>query len=139
MKGHSNTGDPDVDPRRNYLLRGLSDSEYDRLRPSLEPVRLPRPTELEAANEPVRFVYFSRIHSILMPITMEPAARTADSQKQRDHGSRDASDLFSGAVSSTARSCQRSGRAGSRHSRRPAAGSPRPRLAERIALSGLPG
>lgn len=58
MKRHSNTGVPDVDPRKNYLLRGLSDAEYDRLRSSLEPVRLPRPTELEAANEPVRFVYF---------------------------------------------------------------------------------
>ncbi len=58
MKGHSSTDVPDVDPRGNYLLRGLSDSEYGHLRPSLEPVRLPRPTELEAANEPVRFVYF---------------------------------------------------------------------------------
>ena len=58
MKRHQNTGDPDVDPRRNHLLRGLSASEYARLLPSLEPVTLPRPTEIEAANEPVRFVYF---------------------------------------------------------------------------------
>ncbi len=58
MTRESITGDPDVDPRRNYLLRTLSASEYDRLRPSLEPVNLSRPTEIEAANEPVRFVYF---------------------------------------------------------------------------------
>jgi CRP-like cAMP-binding protein len=58
VKRHANSGEPDVDPRRNYLLRGLSENEFDRLRPSLEPVRLPRPTELEAANEPVQFVYF---------------------------------------------------------------------------------
>ena len=58
MKSPSSTGISDVDPRRNYLLRGLSDAEYGRLRPSLELVRLPRSTELEAANEPVRFVYF---------------------------------------------------------------------------------
>ena len=31
---------------------------YGRLRPALEPVRLPRSTELEAANEEVKFVYF---------------------------------------------------------------------------------
>ena len=49
---------PDVDPRRNHLLGGLTDAEYGRLRSALEPVRLPRPTELEAANEPVRYVYF---------------------------------------------------------------------------------
>jgi CRP-like cAMP-binding protein len=58
MSSRSSSGVPDVDPRQNYLLRGLSDAEYRRLLPSLEPVRLPRPTELEAANEPVRFVYF---------------------------------------------------------------------------------
>jgi CRP-like cAMP-binding protein len=58
MKGQPRGNAPDVDPRRNYLLRGLSDTEYGRLRSSLEPVQLPRPAELEAANEPVRFVYF---------------------------------------------------------------------------------
>lgn len=47
-----------INPRANRLLRGLSDSELDRLSAVLEPVRLPRPTELEAANEEVRFVYF---------------------------------------------------------------------------------
>ena len=52
------TGHQTVDPRANRLLRGLSDSELERIRPDLEPVHLPRPTELEAANEDVRFVYF---------------------------------------------------------------------------------
>ena len=47
-----------VDPRANRLLRGLSDAELQRIRPALEPVHLPRPTELEGANEEVRFVYF---------------------------------------------------------------------------------
>jgi CRP-like cAMP-binding protein len=58
MTSDSDTHTRDIEPRRNYLLRALSDAEYDRLHSSLEPVRLPRPTELEAANEPVRFVYF---------------------------------------------------------------------------------
>ena len=48
----------DPDPRANSLLRGLSDAEFDRIGPELEPVRIPRSTELEAANEEVRFVYF---------------------------------------------------------------------------------
>ena len=48
----------DVDPRENRLLRGLPDIVLDRIRRTLEPVHLPRPTELEAANEDVRFVYF---------------------------------------------------------------------------------
>ena len=48
----------DVDPRENRLLRGLPDIVLDRIRRNLEPVHLPRPTELEAANEDVRFVYF---------------------------------------------------------------------------------
>ena len=47
-----------VEPRANRLLRGLSDAELERIRPALEPVHLPRPTELEAANEDIRFVYF---------------------------------------------------------------------------------
>lgn len=48
----------DIDPRGNDLLRALPAAELDRIKPSLEPVRLPRPTELEAANEDVEFVYF---------------------------------------------------------------------------------
>jgi CRP-like cAMP-binding protein len=47
-----------IDPRANRLLRGLSDPEFRRMRPGLEPIHLPRPTELEGANEEIRFVYF---------------------------------------------------------------------------------
>ena len=47
-----------ADPRANRLLRALPDAELDRIRPALEPVHLPRPTELEAANEEIPFVYF---------------------------------------------------------------------------------
>jgi CRP-like cAMP-binding protein len=49
---------PEIDPNRNKLLHGLSESELGRLRPSLEPVQLPRASELEAANEVVTSVYF---------------------------------------------------------------------------------
>jgi CRP-like cAMP-binding protein len=52
------TGQTAIDPRANRLLRGLSDAELDRIRPALEPVHLPRSSELEAANEDIRFVYF---------------------------------------------------------------------------------
>jgi CRP-like cAMP-binding protein len=55
---HSTDPPPDVDPRANRLLRGLTDEEFGRIAPSLEPVRLPRSTELEGANEEIRFVYF---------------------------------------------------------------------------------
>jgi len=58
MSGNKATGGSDLDPRANRLLRGLSDAELDRIRPALEPVHLPRPTELEGANEEIRFVYF---------------------------------------------------------------------------------
>lgn len=47
-----------VDPRGNRLLRSLAPADLDRLARDLEPVQLPRPTELEAANEPIEFVYF---------------------------------------------------------------------------------
>jgi CRP-like cAMP-binding protein len=47
-----------VDPRANYLLRSLPDADLARLAPFLEPIWLPRPAELEAPNEPVRFAYF---------------------------------------------------------------------------------
>jgi CRP-like cAMP-binding protein len=52
------TGQTAIDARANRLLRALSDAELERMRPALEPVHLPRPTELEAANEEIRFVYF---------------------------------------------------------------------------------
>ena len=58
MSDNSKPKGPDVDPRANRLLRGLSDSEFNRLRTELEPVRLARSTELEAANEEVTSVYF---------------------------------------------------------------------------------
>jgi CRP-like cAMP-binding protein len=58
MSGDKATTGRDVDPRANRLLRGLPDVELGRIRPNLEPVHLPRPTELEAANEEIRFVYF---------------------------------------------------------------------------------
>jgi CRP-like cAMP-binding protein len=47
-----------VDPRANHLLHALPEAELARLRGDLEPVRLPRSSELEGANEEVRFVYF---------------------------------------------------------------------------------
>jgi CRP-like cAMP-binding protein len=53
MNGHAA-----VDPRANRVLRGLPDADLERITPFLEPVHLPRPAELEAANEEVRFVYF---------------------------------------------------------------------------------
>lgn len=49
---------PDVDPRANHLLRGLTDEEFAGIAPALEPVALPRSTELEGANEEIPFVYF---------------------------------------------------------------------------------
>jgi CRP-like cAMP-binding protein len=47
-----------IDPRTNQLLAALPDADLDRLARTLEPVRLPRPTELEAANEAIEYVYF---------------------------------------------------------------------------------
>jgi CRP-like cAMP-binding protein len=58
MSGSKATSARDVDPRANRLLCGLSDAELERIRPAFEPVHLPRPTELEGANEDIRFVYF---------------------------------------------------------------------------------
>jgi CRP-like cAMP-binding protein len=56
--GNSKAALPDIDPRANHLLQGLSDAEFARVAPTLEPVRLARPTELEGANEEIEFVYF---------------------------------------------------------------------------------
>jgi CRP-like cAMP-binding protein len=47
-----------IDPRRNLILGGLPTAEFDRLVPHLEPIRLPRPTELESPNEEIDYVYF---------------------------------------------------------------------------------
>ena len=68
---------PDLDPRENHLLAALSDRELSRIGPSLEQVRLPRPTELEGANEPVEFVYFptSGVASI---VSIDEGGETVD-------------------------------------------------------------
>jgi CRP-like cAMP-binding protein len=58
MRSQSDPGPPSLDPRANHLLRALADDEFDRIGADLEPVRLPRSTELEAPNEPIEFVYF---------------------------------------------------------------------------------
>lgn len=58
MNGAKSAGAHDVDPRANRLLGALPDVDLRRMRPALEQVHLPRPTELEAANEEIRFVYF---------------------------------------------------------------------------------
>ncbi len=58
MRGDSGANAQDVDPRGNHLLAALPDGEFNRIAPGFEPVRLPRPTELEGANEAIEFVYF---------------------------------------------------------------------------------
>ena len=47
-----------VDPRSNRLLASLEDEALARLVPHLEPVWLPRPTELEGVNEAITHAYF---------------------------------------------------------------------------------
>lgn len=66
-----------VDPRANQLLDALTDSELGRIEPELEPVSLPRPTELEGANEEIEFVYFptSGIASI---VAIDEGGETVD-------------------------------------------------------------
>ena len=68
------TGQNVIDPRANRLLRGLTDEELNRIRPALEAVHLPRPTELEGANEDIRFVYFptTGIESAMFVPTVTP-------------------------------------------------------------------
>ena len=58
MSPSKGTSGRDIDPRANRLLRGLPDAELNRMGPALERVHLPRPTELEGANEEIQFVYF---------------------------------------------------------------------------------
>lgn len=55
-----------VDPRENHLPAALPNSEYDRLAPALEPVRLPRPTELEGANEEARAWTFAIVLGVVV-------------------------------------------------------------------------
>ena len=64
--------DPQADPgspspRHNFILGALPDTEFARLAPDLQPVLLPRPTELEAPDTEIKFVYFptSGIASII--------------------------------------------------------------------------
>lgn len=77
MRGDTGPTPREVDPRGNHLLGALSDEELDRLTPALEPVRLARPTELEAANEAIEFVYFptSGIASI---VAIDEGGETVD-------------------------------------------------------------
>ena len=58
---------PATDLRRNVLLRLLPAAELERLAEHLEPVRLPRGTDLDVPNEEINHVYFptSGIASIL--------------------------------------------------------------------------
>ena len=48
----------DLDLRRNTVLGSLPADELARLTRALEPVALPRPTELDRPNEEIEFVYF---------------------------------------------------------------------------------
>jgi hypothetical protein len=77
LRSETGSDTPDIDPRANYVLRGLSDAVYGRLHSDFEPVHLPRPTELEGANEEVRFVYFptSGIASI---VAMDESGESVD-------------------------------------------------------------
>ena len=67
MRNNLQAPGPTVDPRANHLLRALTDDEFDRIAPELEPVRLERSAELESPNEVIRHVYFptSGVASIL--------------------------------------------------------------------------
>jgi CRP-like cAMP-binding protein len=66
-----------IDPRQNHLLGALRDDKFERIAAALEPVRLARPTELEGANEPIKFVYFptSGVASI---IAIDAGGETVD-------------------------------------------------------------
>ncbi len=68
---------PQVDPRRNHLLAALSVRDFERLAVRLEAVRLPRPTELEGANEEIEYVYFptSGVASI---VSIDEGGETVD-------------------------------------------------------------
>jgi CRP-like cAMP-binding protein len=77
MSGKKATSGRDIDPRANRLLRGLSDAELQRIRPALETVHLPRPTELEGANEEIRFVYFP-ITGVASIVAMDESGESVD-------------------------------------------------------------
>ena len=77
MRGAVGANTPHIDPRANHLLRGLTDAEFARIAPQLEPVELPRSAELERPNEQVAFVYFptSGIASI---VALDEGGETVD-------------------------------------------------------------
>ena len=56
MSAETAANSRDMDPLRNHLLGALSDREFNRLAPGLEPVHLSRPTELDAANEEIELL-----------------------------------------------------------------------------------
>ena len=68
---------PHVDPLANRLLAALTTDELERILPALEPVSLPRPTELEGANEEVEFVYFPTA-GIASMVALEESGQTVD-------------------------------------------------------------
>ena len=47
-----------TDPRRNVLLRSMPVDEFARVEPAMELVTLPRPTELDAPDTEIEYVYF---------------------------------------------------------------------------------
>jgi CRP-like cAMP-binding protein len=77
MKGEPTVNPPDVDPHANHLLAALSEEELDRIAPALEPVSLPRPTELEGANEEIEFVYFPT-DGIASIVALDESGETVD-------------------------------------------------------------
>ena len=77
MKDEAAAKPPDIDPLANHLLAALSEEEFDRIAPALEPVSLPRPTELEGANEEIEFVYFPT-HGIASIVALDEGGETVD-------------------------------------------------------------
>ena len=58
MTGDNGANRLTVDPLGNHLLAALPERELARILPSLEPVSLERPAELEGVNERISYVYF---------------------------------------------------------------------------------
>jgi CRP-like cAMP-binding protein len=77
MSTETDAPDREVDPRDNHLLAALPDAELERLAPALEPVSLPRPTELEGANEEVEFVYFPTT-GVASIVSIDESGETVD-------------------------------------------------------------
>jgi CRP-like cAMP-binding protein len=77
MKGEAAANPPDVNPLANHLLAALTDEELARIAPELEPVSLPRPTELEGANEEIEFVYFPT-HGLASIVALDEGGETVD-------------------------------------------------------------